>query len=575
MSATLFDDLQSLTQGALVALVIIAMAGVLLLLAGAVWWLRRSKAPAAAKRHMPAPIDWRRDADIGAGAEGGGGQFSRDFRDLLRQAEQAAAQAPAAAEPLRPDPIAPPAPGSADRPAGGAIPSGSGATAGKAAGQPQPPSPKPATPAPARKKSVSAGPAPVSMDAAEAAEVVAAAIAVGTAATGNGAAAASVMMEEAFGTASDERSQAAAAQAEDVAPDEPAPQAEPAPAAEPLPDARLETGAEARHDAEATPAAAGDEVEAIEPAPAAPPAPAAAPIAPPAPADIADDVTCSVFAPTSAAPGAALMVQVFLHVDADLIKVRELAQEADPEVERRLGFARLRTRIVRGAIVDVELCGRGLVVDEPLQSLVWDGDPEAANFVVSLPRGGDRRDFFPVARLYIDGVPIGHIKFKLSAEPQRATLPYGMSLADTNPRLPRPQGFEERRYRRAFLSYSRQDFEPVSHFNEGLVHAGYETFFDLESLASGQPWSAELEQAIRASDVFFLCWTTAARQSPWVEREARFAYAESQSTIEERPAIIPIAFETPLPPPPDFLAHLHFNSRHQLIRAGMKVAGSR
>ena len=49
---------------------------------------------------------------------------------------------------------------------------------------------------------------------------------------------------------------------------------------------------------------------------------------------ITDQISCSVFAPSKAAPLSALMVQVFLHVDADLIKVHELAKDADEEVKK-------------------------------------------------------------------------------------------------------------------------------------------------------------------------------------------------------------------------------------------------
>lgn len=124
----------------------------------------------------------------------------------------------------------------------------------------------------------------------------------------------------------------------------------------------------------------------------------------------------------------------------------------------------------------------------------------------------------------------------------------------------------EKIYKKAFLSYSHLNFEKVSLFNEGLINGEYRTFFDAESLQSGEYWPDKIRQSIEDSDKFFLFWTTEARNSEQVEKEAR--YAQKQSERTGNPIIVPIALETPIPKPPDYLANLHFNSPHQLIRAG-------
>ncbi len=289
------------------------------------------------------------------------------------------------------------------------------------------------------------------------------------------------------------------------------------------------------------------------------------------PALIADQVSCSVFAPSQTAPSQSVMVQVFLHVDAELIKIREMALEADQGAERRLGTARLKTQIIRGAMIDIVLEGRGLEVDEKMQSLIWQGAAESVNFITTMPEGTTHKDYFPIARLFIDGIPIGHIKFKLSAIPEQATSPIGFMPPD-GANHSTPQGLEERIYKRAFLSYSRKNFNKVSHFNEGLVHAGYQTFFDLESLNSGERWNDRIMQEIRECDAFYLFWTSESKSSKWVDQETRYAHDLFVSSGEKSPDIIPILLETPMPSPPDFISDLHFNSRHQLIRAGMSVS---
>ncbi len=79
-------------------------------------------------------------------------------------------------------------------------------------------------------------------------------------------------------------------------------------------------------------------------------------------------------------------------------------------------------------------------------------------------------------------------------------------------------------------------------------------------------------QEIRQCDVFYLFWTSQSKSSKWVDQETRYAHDLFVRSGEKLPDIIPILLETPMPAPPDFISDLHFNSRHQLIRAGMTVS---
>jgi len=55
------------------------------------------------------------------------------------------------------------------------------------------------------------------------------------------------------------------------------------------------------------------------------------------------------------------------------------------------------------------------------------------------------------------------------------------------------------------------------------------------------------------ADIFQLCWSSAARTSPFVEREWRHALSKG------RPGFIrPTYWEEPMPPPPPELAYIHF-----------------
>ena len=97
-----------------------------------------------------------------------------------------------------------------------------------------------------------------------------------------------------------------------------------------------------------------------------------------------------------------------------------------------------------------------------------------------------------------------------------------------------------------------------------LELAGTEFFQDLLSLEPGERWERALYREIDKSDVFYLFWSSAAKQSEWVMKEVDYAIKRKGNDDFAPPAIVPVIIEGPPPvaPPPE-LAHLHFN--HHII----------
>ena len=95
-----------------------------------------------------------------------------------------------------------------------------------------------------------------------------------------------------------------------------------------------------------------------------------------------------------------------------------------------------------------------------------------------------------------------------------------------------------------------------------LTTLGIQFFQDVLDLQPGQRWSSELQRHIEECDLFLLFWSRAARDSEWVLREADYALERQGRDAEGLPAIIPVIVEgPPVIPPPERLAHLHFNDR--------------
>jgi hypothetical protein len=78
-----------------------------------------------------------------------------------------------------------------------------------------------------------------------------------------------------------------------------------------------------------------------------------------------------------------------------------------------------------------------------------------------------------------------------------------------------------------------------------------------------------LDRKIDESDVFFLFWSTAAKQSEWVIKEVRYAIERRSGDDLGPPEIDPVIIEGPPPvaPPPE-LKDLHFNDRFLYFIAG-------
>jgi len=91
-----------------------------------------------------------------------------------------------------------------------------------------------------------------------------------------------------------------------------------------------------------------------------------------------------------------------------------------------------------------------------------------------------------------------------------------------------------------------------------------DVFVDVLDLRSGDHWEARIRREIAARDMFYLFWSVAASQSPWVEQEWRTALE-----LRGLQYIDPVPLQPPnVAPPPPELAALHFNEWTLAFTAG-------
>ena len=267
------------------------------------------------------------------------------------------------------------------------------------------------------------------------------------------------------------------------------------------------------------------------------------------PTTVSDTVDCTVFAPPTVPARDSFMIQVFAHLQEHAEEAQKLAQRFDGEAEAR-GFVNLEVEVERGSKLTFHLVMPGLEIDEPLKTLVWRGSPASVQFGGTVMKGHPGGNVIGTVTISQAGVPVGHIKFKLTVTATKQSLE----------RKLRPAGDAARHYERAFVSYASQDRNEVLKRVQMLARLGIEYFQDVLTLEPGQRWERELYRHIDESDLFLLFWSSAAKQSQWVHKEVQYAIARRGDDELAPPEIVPIPIEgPPVTEPPPELAHLHFN----------------
>jgi hypothetical protein len=225
--------------------------------------------------------------------------------------------------------------------------------------------------------------------------------------------------------------------------------------------------------------------------------------------------------------------------------VRQQAAENDATTQRR-GFATLDLDIPRGTRLWVRLELPGLELDQAEASLVWRGRPYAVQFGVRVPADHATGTVIGKVLVALGGVPIGNLRFKLDIAPHASEAP-------------RPLGLESQRFRKAFISFSHRDLGEVLKRLQMLKASRIDFYQYILKLEPGELWQQRMYQEIDTCDVFYLFWSTAAKNSEWVHKEIDHVLRRKSGNNEAPPEIIPIPIEgPPIPAPPDDLRHIHF-----------------
>jgi hypothetical protein len=239
--------------------------------------------------------------------------------------------------------------------------------------------------------------------------------------------------------------------------------------------------------------------------------------------------------------GASFVMDIWAHLDGQEKQVLERATQLG---RSSLAGAKGPASVVTGTLLTVVADLPGFYIEDPVDDIIWLGEPANASFLIDAPPTIKLGSFHGQVRICVGGIPVA----KLIVEVRVGQDP----IAEVG-----SLHGHEQRLTRAFASYASPDCADVLARVQGMQKANpnLDVFLDVLSLRSGEDWERRLRSEIPTRDVFFLFWSRRAAGSEWVEREWRIAL-ESKG-LEY---IDPVPLEDPIsaPPPPE-LRSLHFN----------------
>ncbi len=253
-----------------------------------------------------------------------------------------------------------------------------------------------------------------------------------------------------------------------------------------------------------------------------------------------DSVQFSVLTAKNVHAGEYLTVDIYMYEDEYRNVVDDAIENSDEDVkETKSGYQNVQTN----SKVKVILSSNDIEIDEAEEERIWNGKYLDFGFAVLAPERFEKKQILLCATVYVNEILATRLRFVVSIKGHMRTK-IDITRQD---------------YMSAFVSYASQDRNIVAAIIQGIKKArpDMDIFFDIENLRSGEDWESTLRNEIENRDVLFLCWSTAASKSKWVDMEWRYAFSNKGPD-----AIEPIPIDSPDDcPPPLELIGKHFNDK--------------
>ncbi len=216
-------------------------------------------------------------------------------------------------------------------------------------------------------------------------------------------------------------------------------------------------------------------------------------------------VHVTMVAPETVQAGVRFVAEVVFHIESYQVKPSEGQRvDADVAVVSLCSGAQLGVRLVP---LDEEFFD----IDQAEGHCTWGPPFRSVGFSIRARREAADGTYQFRVELWCEGVQLARVYWDVvvaaEAPRQRSTRPV------LSRRLPSA----------AFASYSHDDRIRVAERVESLIAVGIDVFLDCLDIQQAENWQEVLEREILGRDALLLFWSSAARQSKWVDREWHYA----------------------------------------------------
>ena len=248
-----------------------------------------------------------------------------------------------------------------------------------------------------------------------------------------------------------------------------------------------------------------------------------------------------VFCPEQIVPNSIFLIDVWAYLPKDYSEIIKIAKTLDREnlLNRKTGIT-----VEIGSSITLSLKVDGLDVQDPMDTIIWEGVPTNSSFIVKVPDKAKVGSYPGKVLVRHGGCVIAKIMFIVEISSENNYDYTDVCKQSIYPKT-------------AFASYSSANREQVLSRIQGMkkIAPELDIFIDMVSLRSGQNWQEMLDTHVPTKDIFYLFWSKDAARSEWVEKEWKLAIKRrGVEYIDPVPLVDP-----EIAPAPKELASLHFN----------------
>ncbi|HEY7226454.1 MAG TPA: toll/interleukin-1 receptor domain-containing protein [Micromonosporaceae bacterium] len=257
-------------------------------------------------------------------------------------------------------------------------------------------------------------------------------------------------------------------------------------------------------------------------------------------------------------------VLFYVHRPSDRDLVRQLIERRAPLLgdARTVAQAAAAQAVESGTTLTIVPNVLGATFEPARIDVVVDDTVRELTFQVTVPRQTPLGGLDGYIDIFVGPLAIGQV-------------PIAFDVQDVDTPVPRQDPGEQLMqvanasiFDKIFVSYSHKDAAVVDLCVRTYQGLGVQVLVDHLDLRSGENWRAGLERMIRESNIFQLYWSSAAAASHEVRGEWELALGLRKARDR---FIRPLYWETPMPPAPAGLSHLHFSKFDvKQLRLGVK-----